>query len=150
MRITVDEAGQTVIVTGVSSIGQGVETSLAQICADALGVPLGSVRVRRGQTDDLAYGMGSFASRVTVMTGSAVLIAARRVRAKALEAAAQVLEADPEDLTVEGGRVFVKGSPDGPGVTLGEAAAPAASGRGRVRRGRARPHRPRDGSRSIT
>lgn len=122
VRITVDEAGQTVIVTGVSSIGQGVETSLAQICADALGVPLGSVRVRRGQTDDLAYGMGSFASRVTVMTGSAVLIAARRVRAKALEAAAQVLEADPEDLTVEGGRVFVKGSPDGPGVTLGEAA----------------------------
>ena len=122
VRITVDEAGQTVIVTGVSSIGQGVETTLAQICADALGVALGSVRVRRGQTDDLAYGMGSFASRVTVMTGSAVLIAARRVRAKALEAAAQVLEADREDLTVEGGRVFVKGSPDGPGVTLGEVA----------------------------
>lgn len=122
VRITVDEAGQTVIVTGVSSIGQGVETSLAQICADALGVRLDSVRVRRGQTDDLAYGMGSFASRVTVMTGSAVLIAARRVRRKALEAAAQVLEADREDLTVEGGRVFVRGSPDGPGVTLGEVA----------------------------
>ena len=61
VRVTVDEAGQAVIVTGVSSVGQGVETALAQICADHLGVPLEAVRVRCGQTDDLPYGMGSFA-----------------------------------------------------------------------------------------
>ena len=130
VRVTVDEAGQAVIVTGVSSVGQGVETALAQICADHLGVPLEAVRVRCGQTDDLPYGMGSFASRVTVMTGSAVLIAARRVREKALDAAAPVLEAAVGDLTVEAGRVFVKGSPDGPGVTLAELARRLRPGAG--------------------
>ena len=122
VKLTVDEAGEAVITTGVSSVGQGVETALAQICADGLGVPLEAVRVRRGQTDDLPYGMGSFASRVTVMTGSAVWEAARRVRRKALDAAAEVLEAGPEDLAVEAGRVFVKGSPGGPAVALGEIA----------------------------
>ena len=81
-----------------------------------------SVRVRHGQTDDMAYGMGAFASRVTVMTGSATLIASRRVREKALDVAASVLEARHEDLTVEDGRVFVRGSPEGPSVTLGEVA----------------------------
>ena len=116
------EAGQVVVVTGAASIGQGVETSIAQICADALGVSIDSVGVRHGQTDDMAYGMGAFASRVTVMTGSAALIASRRVREKALEVAASVLEARHEDLTVEDGRVFVRGSPEGPSVTLGEVA----------------------------
>ena len=122
VRVEVDEAGQVVVVTGAASIGQGVETSIAQICADALGVSMDSVRVRHGQTDDMAYGMGAFASRVTVMTGSATLIASRRVREKALDVAASVLEARHEDLTVEDGRVFVRGSPEGPSVTLGEVA----------------------------
>ena len=122
VRVEVDEAGQVVVVTGAASIGQGVETSIAQICADALGVSMDSVRVRHGQTDDIAYGMGAFASRVTVMTGSATLIASRRVREKALDVAASVLEARHEDLTVEDGRVFVRGSPEGPSVTLGEVA----------------------------
>ena len=122
VRVEVDEAGQVVVVTGAASIGQGVETSIAQICADALGVGMDSVRVRHGQTDDMAYGMGAFASRVTVMTGSATLIASRRVREKALDVAASVLEARHEDLTVEDGRVFVRGSPEGPSVTLGEVA----------------------------
>ena len=110
------------VITGVASIGQGVETVLAQVCAEALGVEIESVRVRHGQTDDLAYGMGAFASRVTVMSGSATLIAARRVRRKALEVAASVLEADPDDLTIDRGRVFVRGSPGGPAITLGEVA----------------------------
>ena len=122
VRVTVDEAGYVVVVTGVASLGQGVETCLAQICADTLGVGIESVRVRHGQTDDLAWGMGAFASRVTVMAGSATLIASRRVREKALDVAASVLEARHEDLTVEGGRVFVRGSPDGPAMTLGEVA----------------------------
>ena len=122
VRVQVDEAGQVLVVTGASSIGQGVETALAQICADALGAEIESVRVRRGQTDDLPYGMGAFASRVTVMSGSATLIAARRVRDKALDVAASVLEAGREDLTIDRGRVFVRGSPDGPAITLGEVA----------------------------
>ena len=122
VRITVDEAGYVVVVTGAASIGQGVETCLAQICAETLGVRIDSVQVRHGQTDDLVWGMGAFASRVTVMSGSATLIAARRVRDKALDMAARALEARLEDLTIEDGRVFVRGSPDGPGITLGEVA----------------------------
>lgn len=122
VRVTVDEAGQVLVITGVASIGQGVETVLAQVCADELGVEIESVRVRHGQTDDLPYGMGAFASRVTVMSGSATLIAARRVRRKALDVAAAALEADPDDLTIERGRVFVRGSAAGPAITLGEVA----------------------------
>lgn len=122
VRVTVDEAGYVVVLTGAASIGQGVETCLAQICAETLGVGIDSVQVRHGQTDDLAWGMGAFASRVTVMSGSATLIAAGRVRDKALDVAARVLEARLEDLTIEEGRVFVRGSPDGPGITLGEVA----------------------------
>ena len=122
VRVWVDESGQVVVVTGAASIGQGVETSIAQICADTLGVDMDSVRVRHGQTDEIAYGMGAFASRVTVMTGSATLIAATRLREKMLDGAASVLEAAPEDLAVVDGRVFVRGSPDGPRVTLGEIA----------------------------
>ena len=122
VKITVDEAGYVVVVTGVASIGQGVETCLAQICAETLGVGIDVVQVRHGQTDDLVWGMGAFASRVTVMSGSATLIAARRVRDKALGVAERVLEARLDDLTIEDGRVFVRGSPDGPGITLGEVA----------------------------
>ena len=122
VKVTVDEAGHVLVITGVASIGQGVETVLAQVCADTLGVGIESVRVRHGQTDDLAYGMGAFASRVTVMSGSATLIAARRVRRKALEVAAAVLEADPGDLTIDRGRVFVRGSAGGPAITLAEVA----------------------------
>ena len=54
VKVTVDEAGEVLVITGVASIGQGVETVLAQVCADTLGVGIESVRVRHGQTDDLA------------------------------------------------------------------------------------------------
>ena len=59
------------VVTGAASVGQGIETAMAQICADALGVDYQNIRVIHGQTDRIAYGMGAFASRVTVMTGEA-------------------------------------------------------------------------------
>ena len=68
--------GTVEVVTGAASVGQGIETVIAQICADALGVDYRSVRVVHGQTDRIDYGMGAFASRVTVMTGEATRIAA--------------------------------------------------------------------------
>ena len=123
VKVAVDEAGEVVVTTGVASVGQGVETALAQVCADTLGVEIETVRVSHGQTDEIAYGMGAFASRVTVMSGSATLLAARSVRERALETASGMLEAAPQDLTIDRGRVFVQGSPDGPSVTLGEVAA---------------------------
>jgi CO/xanthine dehydrogenase Mo-binding subunit len=123
VRVEVDTDGAVEVVTGAASLGQGVETSIAQICADELGVDLGAVRVTHGQTQRISRGMGAFATRVTVMTGSATSMAAASVREKALEMAANLLEANQADLRIERGRVFVEGSRDGPSVTFGQLAA---------------------------
>jgi len=126
VRVTVDTSGAVEVVTGAASIGQGVETVVAQICADALGVDYRSIRVVHGQTDRIAYGMGAFASRVTVMTGEATRIAATKLRDKALAAAASLLQSAPETLDIIDGKVVRKGVHEstarGPSVTLGEIA----------------------------
>ncbi len=133
VRVTVDGTGAVEVVTGAASIGQGVETAMAQICADGLGVDYRAIRVIHGQTDRFPEGMGAFASRVTVMTGSATWIAAGKVRAKAIDMAAELLQTPPEALTVVDGRVVVTDRPDGPSVSLGEVAValrPASKLRG--------------------
>ncbi|MGB6537973.1 MAG: xanthine dehydrogenase family protein molybdopterin-binding subunit [Xanthobacteraceae bacterium] len=122
VRASVDPSGAVEIVSGAASLGQGMETALAQICADTLGVDYRSVRVIHGQTDRIAFGMGAFASRVTVMTGEATRIAATKLRAKAIAAAATLLQAAPETLDVIDGRVVSKNAPHGPSVSLGEVA----------------------------
>jgi carbon-monoxide dehydrogenase large subunit/6-hydroxypseudooxynicotine dehydrogenase subunit gamma len=102
---------------------------VAQICADTLGVDYRTIRVVHGQTDRIAYGMGAFASRVTVMTGEATRIAATKVRDKAIAAAAALLQSPPQTLAIVDGKVVRKAAPHGPSVTLGEIAralAPAA------------------------
>ena len=85
VRVSVDTSGMVEVVTGAASLGQGIETVVAQICADALGVDYRRVRVVHGRTDRIAFGVGAFASRVTVMTGEATRRAAVDVRAKAIE-----------------------------------------------------------------
>jgi len=122
VRATVDAAGTVEIVTGATSVGQGMETVIAQICADALGVDYRRVRVVHGQTDRIAHGMGTFASRVTVMTGEATRIAAAKLRAKALAAAAGLLQTPAENLDVIDGMVVRKNSAPGPSISLGEVA----------------------------
>src|SRR5437868_2088017 len=84
VRIALDRDGTVEVLTGAASIGQGMETVLAQICADGLGIGLDRIRVVHGQTDRIARGMGAFASRVTVMTGSALTLAAEKLRGKLL------------------------------------------------------------------
>ena len=111
VRVTVDTSGAVEVVTGAASIGQGVETVVAQICADALGVDYRRINVVHGQTDRIAYGMGAFASRVTVMTGEATRIAATKVRDKALAAAASLLQSAPETLDIIDGKVVRKCTP---------------------------------------
>ncbi|MGH8872445.1 MAG: xanthine dehydrogenase family protein molybdopterin-binding subunit [Acidimicrobiia bacterium] len=128
VRVEVDTLGQVEVVTGAASLGQGIETSIAQICAEELGVAIDSVRVTHGQTDRIGRGMGAFATRVTVMTGSATSMAAGSVREKALRIAADRLEASPADLRIEDGRVFAQGSRDGPSVTLADLATWVAPG----------------------
>ncbi len=131
VRVTVDATGAVEVITGAASVGQGVETVIAQICADALGVDYRSVRVVHGRTDRIDYGFGAHSARVTVMTGSATHIAALKVRAKALEvAAADLIEATPDSLDIVDGMIVRKDRPDGPTVTLAQVAkalAPAAA-----------------------
>jgi carbon-monoxide dehydrogenase large subunit len=127
VRIGVDERGTVEVVTGAASLGQGIETVVAQICADALGVDYANVRVVHGQTDRIDFGMGAFASRATVMTGEATRIAAENLRAKAIAAAAELLQAPVQRLDVVDGKVVRTDQTDGPSVSLGEVARALAS-----------------------
>jgi len=122
VHAAIDSAGTVEIVTGATSVGQGMETVIAQICADELGIDYRQVRVIHGQTDRIAYGMGTFASRVTVMTGEAARRAAAKLRAKALAAAANLLQLPPEALDLVAGNIIRKDARQGPSMTLGEVA----------------------------
>jgi carbon-monoxide dehydrogenase large subunit/6-hydroxypseudooxynicotine dehydrogenase subunit gamma len=122
VRVAVDTSGLVEVVTGSASVGQGVETVIAQICADTLGVDYRRVRVVHGRTDRIAFGVGAFASRVTVMTGEATRLAAVEVRKKAIELAAELLQQSADALDVVEGRVVRAGSAAGPSMTLGEVA----------------------------
>jgi len=123
VRVTVEADGRIEVVTGAASIGQGIETVIAQVCGDALGVPLDTIRVVHGQTDRIRDGMGAFASRATVMTGSATHLAATELRAKLLEAAGLLLQMPAANLDVVDGVIAAKESPAGPSLTLAELAA---------------------------
>lgn len=104
VRVKVDASGTVEVITGGASIGQGFETVMAQICADALGVDYRNIRVLHGQTELIDYGFGAHASRATVMTGEATRAAATNLRAKALDMAADLLQAPAEVLDIVDGR----------------------------------------------
>ena len=110
--VRVSPSGQVTVLTGVTSPGSGNETGIAQIVADELGVPLETVKVIQGDTQACPYGLGNWSSRSLFMGGSASLNAAREVHHKILRVAASMLEAAPEDLDCEQGRIQVKGQPD--------------------------------------
>jgi aerobic carbon-monoxide dehydrogenase large subunit len=110
-HVVVETSGKVTVATGLTSQGQGHQTVFAQIVADELGVPIGDVAVTTGDTRAFSYAVGTFASRAAVMSGSAVALAARSARAKAIKVAAAALEAAPDDLEIVGGVVRVKGDP---------------------------------------
>ena len=122
VRIEVDNSGRVELITGGASLGQGFETVMAQVAAEALGVDYRSVRVTHGQTDRIAFGIGAHASRATVMTASATHNAARKVRAKALDIAAELMQAPADALDIVDGKVVRKDAPLGASMTLGEIA----------------------------
>src|SRR5262245_17473992 len=105
-RIAVDTSGAVEVLTGGASIGQGFETVIAQVAAEVLGVHYRGVRVIHGQTDRIAFGIGAHASRATVMTASATHAAACKVRQKAIEMAAELLQAPAEALDIVDGHVI--------------------------------------------
>jgi aerobic carbon-monoxide dehydrogenase large subunit len=109
--VRVEASGKVVAYLGTTSHGQSVETTMAQIVADTLGVAYDDVTVVQGETESTPYGPGTGGSRTAVVAGGAARQATEAVRAKVLAVAAHALEAPEADLTIEDGRVFVQGTP---------------------------------------
>jgi aerobic carbon-monoxide dehydrogenase large subunit len=126
--IRVDGRGHVMVHTGSNSHGQSHETTLAQVCADALGVDVDDITVKTGDTAIIQHGGGTFASRSAVTAGSAVHMAGRKLRDKIIAIAAHHLEANPDDLDITGGFVRSRDVPD-LGLSLAEVADLAAPGR---------------------
>jgi aerobic carbon-monoxide dehydrogenase large subunit len=125
--VRVDAHGHVSVYTGAKPHGQSLETTLAQICADQLGVAFDDVTVRAGDTAFIAHGIGTFASRSAVTAGGAVGTAAGELRKNILGIAGDLLEADPLDLEFEDGRIFPTGAPER-SVSLAQVAEAAAPG----------------------
>jgi carbon-monoxide dehydrogenase large subunit len=116
--------GKVTVFTGTSPHGQGEETTFAQIVSQELGVPLDDVEVLHGDTDSILMGWGTYGSRTTPVGGTAVYLAAQKVKEKAQRIAAHQLEVSAEDLVFENGRFHVRGAPDR-GMTIQEVALQA-------------------------
>ncbi|GAA2297007.1 xanthine dehydrogenase family protein molybdopterin-binding subunit [Nonomuraea roseoviolacea subsp. roseoviolacea] len=126
--VRMEPDASVVVASGVAAIGQGIETTLAQLAADRMGVDPGRVRVVLGDTAATPYSpIGSIASRSLVVGGAALTQAATRLRDKILVIAAHRLEAAAEDLEIAGGTVRVKGDPRA-ALTLREVATSAWRG----------------------
>ena len=125
--LRVHPSGKAVVSISAQTQGQGHETTFAQIVAEELGIPPEDVLVRHGDTDRTPYGLGTYGSRSTPVSGAAVAVVSRKVRDKARAIAATMLETRPEDLAWEKGRWFVKGDPE-QGAMIEEIASYAYSG----------------------
>src|SRR5262245_22937201 len=111
-RVEVDATGHVVVYSGVAAVGQGIETTLAQVVADELGVAAEGITVVHGDSRQVPFGVGGFASRGASVALPAALEAARKVRAKVVRVAAALLEAHADDLVVADGAVHVRGMPE--------------------------------------
>ena len=102
--------GKVNVMIGTSPHGQGEETTFAQVIADELGVPVDDIEVLHGDTDNTPMGWGTYGSRTTAVSGAAVTLSARKIKDKARELAAHLLEASADDIEYSDGRFFVRGS----------------------------------------
>jgi CO/xanthine dehydrogenase Mo-binding subunit len=127
-KIKIDPDGAVELITGGASLGQGFETVMAQICAEALGVDYRKVRVIHGQTDLIDHGIGAHAARATVLTGGAVHVTAMIVREKALEFASELLQTPAGELDIADGTVMRRNGRGGPSITLADIAKRVAPG----------------------
>src|SRR5262245_22766304 len=125
--LRVHPSGKAVVSISAQTQGQGHETTFAQIVSEELGIPPEDVQVRHGDTDKSPYGLGTYGSRSTPVSGGAVAVVSRKVRDKARLIAATMLEARPEDLAWEKGRWYMKGDPE-KGAMIEEIAERAYSG----------------------
>ncbi|MEU7740964.1 xanthine dehydrogenase family protein molybdopterin-binding subunit [Nonomuraea sp. NPDC049158] len=126
--LRMEQDASVVVASGVSGVGQGIETALSQIAADRVGVPLDRVRVVLGDTSATPYSsIGSIASRSLAVGGGALALAGDRLREKIVAIAAHRLEAAPADLEIVDSVVRVKGDPQA-SLTLREIATSAWRG----------------------
>ncbi len=110
-ELRVHPTGKAILKIGVQTQGQGHETSFAQIVTEELGIPAQDVEVQHGDTDNTPYGLGTYASRSIPVGGAATAMVARKLREKAKQIAAHLLEAAESDIEFERGKFFVRGAP---------------------------------------
>jgi carbon-monoxide dehydrogenase large subunit len=109
--VRVHPGGSVTVALGTGSHGQGVETTMAQVVAEELGIDIDDVAVVQGDTNATAFGRGTGGSGTAVIAGNSCRLACAEVRAKAIEIAAHLMEAAPGDLELDGGSISVKGTP---------------------------------------
>ena len=122
--LRVDPDGAVRVGLGTTALGQGTETTAAQLASDALGVDPDDVTVVMGDTDRAPYGLGAWGSRSAIVMSGSILMAADRVMTKARVIAAHMLEASPDDILLTDGRFHVVGS-NTPTVTWSQVATAA-------------------------
>jgi aerobic carbon-monoxide dehydrogenase large subunit len=110
-ELRVHPTGKAQLRLSVQTQGQGHETTFAQIVAHELGLPPEDVDVIHGDTDNTPFGLGTYGSRSTPVSGAAAAVVSQRIKAKARLIAAAALEVSPDDLEWELGRWKVKGDP---------------------------------------
>jgi carbon-monoxide dehydrogenase large subunit len=133
-RVQIQTSGKVTVVTGVGTQGQGHYTVLAQIAAEQLGVPVATVEVVTGDSDQFHWGTGTFASRGAVVAGNAVHAAAKDVRAKALRTAAKALGVTEAEVELVDTAARVAADPSR-SIGLGQLASLANPMRGAVEPG---------------
>jgi carbon-monoxide dehydrogenase large subunit len=116
-ELRVHPTGKAVVRLSVQSQGQGHETTFAQIVAEEIGIPPADIEVVHGDTDQTPFGLGTYGSRSTPVSGAAAALVARKVRDKARLIAGGMLEVSPDDLEWEKGSFHVAGDP-GKSVTI--------------------------------
>jgi 4-hydroxybenzoyl-CoA reductase alpha subunit len=110
--VKVDDFGKVTVITGSTDMGQGSETILAQIVAEELGVPVGNITVVNTDTDITPWDVGAHASRTTFVAGNSARLAAADAKRQILQAAAENLGENVDDLDMKDGKVFHKGEPE--------------------------------------
>jgi len=110
--VRVMPTGEVMVLTGVTSPGNGNETALAQIAADTLGCDVDLVSVVQGDTESCPWGLGNYSSRSIIIGGSAVFEAARMLRERIHVVAASMLATEPENLAAANGRIWVEAEPE--------------------------------------
>ncbi|MHB1909237.1 MAG: xanthine dehydrogenase family protein molybdopterin-binding subunit [Nitrososphaerales archaeon] len=105
-KVTMESDGNVLVVTGTSPHGQGLETSLAQVCAEELHVPMESVKVTYGDTNLIAFGIGTFGSRSMCTGGSAVIDASRKIKQEIIKRIATLTGAPEQNITIENGEII--------------------------------------------